>query len=87
MMSDPPTEDSDPDEGARMKVEPNTVHETDDGIFLDCPQCGSNVSFVQLVNQGRCTGYLEEEITEAPADTEQQEGCDAELTLELVWHS
>lgn len=86
-MSDPPPEDGTSEEGARMKLEPKAIHEVEDGIHVDCPKCGSTVSIVQLVNEGRCTGRLDGETTEAPDDTEPQEGCNAELSLELVWHT
>lgn len=86
-MSDPPAENNDSDGNARMKVEPKAIHELDDGIYLDCPQCGSNVSIVQIVTEGRCTGQLEEDLTETESETQLQEGCTAELSLELVWHS
>lgn len=86
-MSDSPRDDSNRDEGARMKLGPEAIHETDDGIYLDCPQCGSNVSIVQVVTEGRCTGRLEGEMAETESDTELQEGCTAELSLELVWHA
>lgn len=86
-MSDSPRGNDHSEEGARMKLEPKAIHETDDGVHVDCPKCGSIVSIVQIVTQGRCTGYLDEETTETGSDTELQEECTAELSLELVWYS
>lgn len=72
-------------DGARMQLEPDAVHESDNRIFLDCPQCGSNVSIVQVVSEGQCTGQLDGKMAETEDDTELQEGCNAKLSLELVW--
>lgn len=85
-MAESPPENGDT-EGSRMKLEPDSIHETDGGIYLDCPQCGSNVSVVQVVNEGRCTGQLDDELAETEDDTELQEGCNAKLSLELVWEA
>ncbi len=84
-MPDAPTEGS--TDGARMMIEPDAVHESGGQIFLDCPQCGSNISIVQVVNEGRCTGTIDKEFTEVEDDTQLQEGCNAKLSLELVWES
>lgn len=84
MMSGSSPGNSDGDE-TRMTLEPDSVHEMDDGTYLDCPQCGSNVSVVQIVTRGRCPGQLDDEIAETEDDTELQDGCGASLTLELVW--
>lgn len=73
-------------DGARMKLEPNAIHETDSGIYLDCPQCGSNVSVAQVVQEGRCTGALEDDMAETEDETRLQD-CTAKLSLELVWEA
>lgn len=83
-MSESPPDNGD-SEGSRMKLEPKALHETDEGVSVDCPQCGSTVSIVQIVNEGRCTGQLDDEMAETEDDTELQDGCTAELSLELVW--
>lgn len=83
-MTDSHSENTDT-EGSRMKLEPDALHESDDGIYIDCPQCGSNVSFAHIVNEGRCTGVLDDEVTETEEDTQLQERCNASLSLELVW--
>ena len=79
------TDKGDNAEDTRMMLEPDAIHERDDGLYVDCPNCGSTVSLVQIINQGRCPGQLEEEMTEAQDETRLQEGCGAELSLELVW--
>lgn len=83
-MVDSQPENSD-SEGSRMTLGPDAIHETDDGIYLDCPQCGSNVSVAQVVTEGTCTGHLDDEVAETEDDTELQEGCNANLSLDLVW--
>lgn len=85
-MADTPPEEPIAD-GARMELEPDAVHETESGVFLDCPKCGSNISIVQVVSEGRCTGNLDDEVAETEDDTTLQEGCNAELSLELIWES
>lgn len=79
------TGNSDTPEGTRMMLEPKAVHERDDGLYVDCPNCGVTVSLNRIINRGRCTGQLEEEMVEAHDEKPLQEGCDAELSLELLW--
>lgn len=83
--SSPATDDGGP---ARMRLEPKTVHEDDGGYALDCPECGSRVTLVQIVEEGRCDGYLTGEKSEGVDEEGQQlkePGCTAELSLDLVW--
>ena len=86
-MSDPQPGNADQPHGSRMQIGPDAIHEMDGGIYLDCPQCGSNVSIVQVVSEGRCTGQLDDEIAETEDDTRIEGGCNAKLSLELVWES
>ena len=85
VMSDTPTEESDSTDGARMQLGPDTIHEREEAIYLDCPQCGSNVAVEQIITEGRCTGQLDGDIAETEDDTRLEGGCGAELALELVW--
>ena len=84
-MSDTPTEESDESDGARMVLEPDTIHERAGALYIDCPSCGSNVSIEQIVTEGRCPGQLDDEVAETADDTELDDGCGAKLSLELVW--
>ncbi|PSQ49672.1 hypothetical protein BRD19_03405 [Halobacteriales archaeon SW_7_65_23] len=86
-MSDTPTEDSDNTGGARMQLGPDTIHEKEDAIYLDCPSCGANVSIEQIITEGRCTGQLDGDIAETEDDTQLEGGCNAALSLELVWEA
>jgi hypothetical protein len=83
------TSDQRPDGEARMELDPEAVHQQSDGYYLDCPECGSPVSLVQIIEVGRCTGSLDADETEVEGDdTELQDPqCTAALSLELVWES
>lgn len=85
-MSDSPADESD---AARMVLEPDAVHEENGGPSIDCPQCGATNSLVDIIDQGRCTGVLDDDVAEVESDDEQLEegGCGAELSLELVWEA
>jgi len=74
---------------ARMELEPDALHERENGYFLDCPECGSPVSLIQVIEEGRCTGYLDADVTEGEGDDEelQEPPCTAVLSLDLVWQS
>lgn len=74
---------------ARMELEPDALHEGDNGYSIDCPECGSTVSLARIVEVGRCTGHLESEETEVEGEDEQLQdpNCTAALSLELVWKS
>jgi len=80
-------EHTDQPAGARMVLEPDAVHEGAEEPTIDCPQCGSTVSLVQIIEEGRCPGYLEGDDAEVESDGErlQEPGCTAKLSLELVW--
>lgn len=72
-----------------MVIEPDALHEGEDEIFLDCPQCGSTTTITQILTEGRCSGYLDSEAAESKTEDKQllDPICTAELSLELVWKS
>lgn len=76
-----------PDDAAFMTLEPDAIHEEEDGYSLDCPSCGTTVSLIQIIEDGHCPGYLEADDAEVEADGEQLEGpaCTANLWLQLAW--
>lgn len=86
-MSQDSQDDFPSDDAARMLLEPDTVHEGEEGPYLDCPQCGSQAPITQIIEEGRCNGYLEPEDVEVEDNAEdlQEGGCTAKLSLELVW--
>ncbi|SFS09675.1 hypothetical protein SAMN05216559_3560 [Halomicrobium zhouii] len=81
--------ESSPDESdaARMMLEPDAIHEGNGGPSIDCPQCGATNTLVSIVEEGRCTGVLDDDAAEVESEDEQlqQGGCGAKLSLELVW--
>lgn len=86
MTGDQSTDDG-PD-GSRMVLEPDSLHEGEDGVYLDCPRCGSNATLVQIVTEGRCSNRVDGELKDGVDDAgAQQERCEAHLALELVWES
>ena len=83
--------ESSPDESdaARMMLEPDTIHEEGGGPSIDCPSCGATVTLVDIIEEGYCTGQLDDDVAEVEAEDEQlqERGCGAELSLELVWEA
>lgn len=81
---DNPDSDIDRDEAARMMLEPDAFHE-EDGLSIDCPQCGAAASVIDIVEEGQCPGYADEGETEDAGGSPREGGCGAKLALELVW--
>lgn len=88
-MSDDDSSADTPETEARMDLESDALHESDSGYYLDCPECGSSVTLHQIIEEGRCSGYLDADVTEVEGDDEelQDPACTAELSLELIWES
>lgn len=86
-MSD--SEESEEGDAARMVLEPKAVHEGDTEPYIDCPQCGSQVTITRIIEEGRCSGSLDEEDVEVEGEDQELQagGCTAELSLELVWRT
>lgn len=85
-MSDSSTSEHD-ESVTRMELGPDTIHEDDDGLSIDCPQCGSTVPLTYLISEGRCPNALdpdEVEVEDEPTSPQDVE-CSAKLGLELVW--
>lgn len=81
-MSEP-----DPNDAARMELEADAWHETDDGeYYLDCPECGSAATLENIFTHGRCNGYLDRPEGETEVD-ETAMDCTARLSIELVYDS
>jgi len=72
-----------------MELEPDALHEDETGYYLDCPECGASVTLPQILDEGRCSGYLDADVTEVEGDDEELKdpACTAVLSLELVWQS
>lgn len=86
-MSDSSSDES--GDAARMVLEPDAVHEGNGEPSIDCPQCGATVTLTQVIEEGRCTGYLDADVAEVEAEEGEQlqEECNAALSLELVWEA
>lgn len=85
-MSDPSAGESTTETAARMELGPDELHEGDDGLYVDCPQCGSIARIQTVVNEGHCENRLDSETTET-LDGDEEIQCTAELSLELVWEA
>lgn len=88
-MPEPSPDSDEPSTEARMVVEPDALHEGEDELFLDCPQCGSTTTITRILNKGRCSGYLDSDAAESKTEDKQllDPVCTAKLSLELVWES
>ena len=69
---------------ARMELEPDAWHEGDEGLYVDCPECGSPAYVSDIVEVGRCTGYLGDDVDEESAE-DVGGFCTAKLSFELTW--
>ena len=73
-------------DAARMELESDAFHQDDEGYYVDCPECGSAASISNVIEHGRCNGYLDQRREETDLD-EQAMDCTAMLSLELVYDS
>ncbi|WP_132057496.1 hypothetical protein [Halorussus amylolyticus] len=78
--------DMDWEEAARMELGPDTLHESQGSHYLDCPECGSPATIENVVQHGRCNGYLDEQVEGVDFDVEKI-SCTARLRLELAYTS
>lgn len=69
---------------ARMELEPDAWHDGEEGVYVDCPECGSPAYVADINREGRCTGYLRENVEEENAE-DVGNFCTAKLSFELVW--
>lgn len=80
------SEDVDWDEAARMELEPDAIHEGESGYYFDCPECGSPATIENIIERGRCNGYLNEQVEGIDFDVENV-SCTAVLRLEMAYTS
>jgi len=85
MSGDDPV-DIDWESAARMELDPDTLHESDGGNYFDCPECGSPATVDNIVEEGRCNGYLNEQVEGIDFDVENV-SCSAVLQLEMAYTS
>ncbi|USZ68979.1 hypothetical protein NGM10_04385 [Halorussus salilacus] len=84
MADDAEPADIDWDEAVRMELDPDTMHETKSGYYFDCPECGSPATIENIVQHGRCNGYLDEQVEGIDFEVENI-SCSAVLRLELAY--
>jgi len=74
-------------DASRMELDADAFHEDEDGLSIDCPQCGATVPLSILAADGRCPNALDPDDVEVETDatTPQEGACSARLGLELVW--
>ncbi|WP_208023486.1 hypothetical protein [Halorussus pelagicus] len=77
-------DDVDWDDAARMELEPDAVHEGEGGYYFDCPECGSPATIDNIIEEGRCNGYLNEQVEGVDVDMATV-SCSARLQLELAY--
>ncbi|RQH00961.1 hypothetical protein [Natrarchaeobius oligotrophus] len=74
-------------DAAYTELTPDAWHQDDEGNYtLDCPECGSAATLMNVVQHGRCNGYLDRREAETAVDEERME-CTAKLWLELGYVS
>ena len=75
------------EEEAYMQLTPDAWHQNDDGnYYIDCPECGSAATLMNVVKHGRCNGYLDQHVDETELD-EAAMDCTARLRFELAYVS
>ncbi len=74
------------EDAAYTELTPDAWHQTDEGYYIDCPECGSAASLMNVVTHGRCNGYLDQQEAETELDEEAFD-CTAKLWLELGYVS
>jgi hypothetical protein len=78
--------DIDWEQAARMELEPDAIHESDSGYYFDCPECGSPATIENIIEHGRCNGYLNEQVEGIDFEVENV-SCSAVLRLEMAYTS
>ncbi|ELZ03154.1 hypothetical protein C482_04009 [Natrialba chahannaoensis JCM 10990] len=79
--------DSRREDAAYTELDPDTWHQNDEGnYYIDCPECGSAATLMNVVQHGRCNGYLDQREGETELDEEAMD-CTARLWFELGYVS
>ncbi|WP_121744163.1 hypothetical protein [Natronorubrum halophilum] len=75
------------EDAAYTELTPDSWHQNDDGnYYIDCPECGSAATLMNVVAHGRCNGYLNQQEGETELDEEAFD-CTAKLWFELGYTS
>ncbi len=74
-------------EAAYTELPPDAWHQNGEGTYyLDCPECGSAATLMNVVTHGRCNAYMDQREHETELDEETVD-CTAKLWLELGYTS
>ena len=72
---------------AYTELTADSWHQNDEGnYYIDCPECGSAASLMNVVTHGRCDGYMDQQEGETELDEEAFD-CSAKLHFELGYRS
>ncbi|WP_306054842.1 hypothetical protein [Natronococcus wangiae] len=75
------------EDAAYTELTPDAWHQNDEGnYYIDCPECGSAATLMNVVKHGRCNGYLSQREDETELD-EATMDCTAKLWFELGYKS
>ncbi|WP_265109464.1 hypothetical protein [Halosolutus halophilus] len=75
------------EDAAYTELTPDSWHQNDEGnYYIDCPECGSAATLMNVVKHGRCNGYLDQQEDETELDEEDMT-CTAKLWFELGYTS
>lgn len=75
------------EDAAYTELEPDAWHQNDEGSYsIDCPECGSEATLMNVVKHGRCNGYLSKHDDDVELDTQPMD-CTAKLWFELGYVS
>ncbi|AGB39742.1 hypothetical protein [Natronococcus occultus] len=75
------------DDAAYTELEPDAWHQTEESDYaIDCPECGSKATLMNVVKHGRCNGYLSKHDEDVELDTQPMD-CTAKLWFELGYVS
>ncbi|MXV61568.1 hypothetical protein GS429_05710 [Natronorubrum sp. JWXQ-INN-674] len=75
------------EDAAYTELTPDSWHQNDKGnYYIDCPECGSAATLMNVVKHGRCNGYLDQQEGETELDEETFD-CTAKLWFELGYTS
>ncbi|RQG93175.1 hypothetical protein EA462_02945 [Natrarchaeobius halalkaliphilus] len=74
-------------DAAYTELDSDTWHQNDEGnYYIDCPECGSAASLMNVVTHGRCNAYLDRRTDDTELD-ERSMNCTATLWFELGYVS
>ncbi|MFC4436129.1 MULTISPECIES: hypothetical protein [Natrialbaceae] len=74
------------EDAAYTELTPDAWHQEEGNYSIDCPECGSKATLMNVVKHGRCNGYLSKHEADTELDTQPMD-CTAKLWFELGYVS